>query len=134
MTATEPFEKVTVEWAVAPKDRRKARGFTKIGTATLLADDPKAVEHYRNGGKVLRYWRVESVAEWRFTELDPSDWISKYARSLDEDIQDCTCIEYCDEDPKTACNLSGRPHVHPSRRKGDGFGPCPVHPERPGDH
>ena len=53
---------------------------------------------------------------------------------LDE-IDDCTCIEYCDQDPKTACSLSGRPHVHPEIPGMPGvYGPCPIHPERPGDH
>ncbi|MFF1678786.1 hypothetical protein ACFVYG_22440 [Streptomyces sp. NPDC058256] len=51
--------------------------------------------------------------------------------SLDE-IQDCTCVEFCDEDPKTACTLSGRRHVHPAGQ-GAGFGPCPVHLDAPGD-
>lgn len=54
------------------------------------------------------------------------------ARSL-ENIEDCTCVEYCDEDPRTACSLSGIPHVHPDNGSGT-FGPCPVHPDRPGDH
>ncbi|MFJ1757353.1 hypothetical protein [Kitasatospora sp. NPDC088134] len=49
-------------------------------------------------------------------------------------IDDCTCIEYCDEDPKTACSLSGTPHVHPETPGRPGItGPCTVHPERPGD-
>ncbi|MFD7861527.1 hypothetical protein [Streptomyces sp. NPDC059783] len=53
---------------------------------------------------------------------------------LDE-IDDCTCIEYCDEDPKTKCGLSGIPHVHPEDPNHPGaYGPCPVHPGRPGDH
>ncbi|MEU0234102.1 MULTISPECIES: hypothetical protein [unclassified Streptomyces] len=52
--------------------------------------------------------------------------------ALDE-IQDCTCVEYCNEDLKTACALSGRRHVHPASQ-GAGFGPCPVHPDAPGDH
>ncbi|MCA1845096.1 MAG: cysteine/serine-rich nuclear protein [Actinobacteria bacterium] len=52
-----------------------------------------------------------------------------------EDLDDCTCIEYCDEDPKTACSLSGIPHVHPETPGWPGItGPCPVHPGRPGDH
>ncbi|WP_406834826.1 hypothetical protein ACICHK_00180 [Streptomyces sp. AHU1] len=51
--------------------------------------------------------------------------------ALDE-IQDCTCVEFCNEDPKTACSLSGRRHVHPAGQ-GSGFGPCPVHPDAPGD-
>jgi hypothetical protein len=49
-----------------------------------------------------------------------------------DEIQDCTCVEFCAEDPKTACTLSGRQHVHPAGQ-GSGFGPCPVHPDVPGD-
>ncbi|MGP3951305.1 hypothetical protein [Streptomyces sp. 7N604] len=52
--------------------------------------------------------------------------------TLDE-IQDCTCVEFCNEDPKTACRLSGRRHVHPASQGSTGFGPCPVHPDAPGD-
>lgn len=47
--------------------------------------------------------------------------------TLDQ-IQDGTCVEFCDEDPKTACGLSGRRHVHPASQ-GAGFGPCSVHPD-----
>lgn len=54
------------------------------------------------------------------------------ATSALDEIQDCTCVEFCDEDPKTACSLSGRRHVHPASQ-GPGFGPCPVHPDAPGD-
>ncbi|MET8411731.1 hypothetical protein ABZV34_27160 [Streptomyces sp. NPDC005195] len=49
-----------------------------------------------------------------------------------DEIQDCTCVEFCDEDPKTACSLSGRRHVHPASQE-PGFGPCPIHPDAPGD-
>lgn len=56
------------------------------------------------------------------------------AKMMDE-IDECTCIEHCNEDPKTACSLSGIPHVHPETPGSPGItGPCPVHPERPGDH
>ncbi|MEU8682907.1 hypothetical protein [Streptomyces sp. NPDC048611] len=58
--------------------------------------------------------------------MQQSDW---------DEIDACTCIEYCDEDPKTACGLSGIPHVHPETPGWPGItGPCPVHPGRPGDH
>lgn len=51
------------------------------------------------------------------------------------EILECTCIEHCAEDPKTACSLSGIPHVHPETPGFPGItGPCPIHPERPGDH
>ena len=46
---------------------------------------------------------------------------------------DCTCVENCAEHPPTACSLSGVPHVHPDDGSGT-FGPCPVHPDAPGDH
>ncbi|MEW1568437.1 hypothetical protein AB0454_36350 [Streptomyces sp. NPDC093509] len=49
-----------------------------------------------------------------------------------DEIQHCTCVEFCNEDPKTVCSLSGRRHVHPASQ-GAGFGPCPVHPDAPGD-
>jgi hypothetical protein len=52
-----------------------------------------------------------------------------------EDLDACTCIEFCDQDPATACSLSGTPHVHPEIPGHPGvYGPCPVHPNRPGDH
>lgn len=45
----------------------------------------------------------------------------------------CTCVTDCAEDPATACSLSGEPHVHPDNGEGT-FGPCPFHPDAPGDH
>lgn len=45
---------------------------------------------------------------------------------------DCVCVVSCDEDPDTACSLSGTLHVHPDNGSGC-FGPCPVHPDAPGD-
>ncbi|WP_460071097.1 hypothetical protein [Streptomyces sp. YKOK-I1] len=58
----------------------------------------------------------------------------KETNPMDE-IEDCTCVEHCDEAPKTACRLSGTPHVHPEIPGRPGvYGPCPVHPDRPGDY
>lgn len=48
------------------------------------------------------------------------------------DPSECTCVVSCAEDPATACSLSGRPHVHPDDGRGI-FGPCPEHPDAPGD-
>jgi hypothetical protein len=49
------------------------------------------------------------------------------------DFTDCTCVENCGEHPPTACSLDGFiPHVHPDDGSGT-FGPCPVHPDAPGD-
>lgn len=46
----------------------------------------------------------------------------------------CTCVMSCADDPASACSLSGTWHVHPNSYPGDVFGPCPVHPDAPGDH
>lgn len=43
-----------------------------------------------------------------------------------EELTQCTCVRDCDDDPHTACSLSGTWHVHPGE-------PCPVHPEAEGD-
>lgn len=45
---------------------------------------------------------------------------------------ECTCVHTCAEDPVTACSLSGTWHVHPDDGLGI-FGPCPEHPDAPGD-
>lgn len=37
---------------------------------------------------------------------------------------DCTCIEWCEQDPATRCSLSGEWHQHSDE-------PCPVHPDVP---
>lgn len=54
------------------------------------------------------------------------------ADDTQDEVRDCTCVEFCNQDPKTACSLSGRRHVHPASQR-SGFGPCPVHPDAPGD-
>ncbi|MFG2864695.1 hypothetical protein [Streptomyces sioyaensis] len=43
----------------------------------------------------------------------------------------CTCVTNCDE-AKGGCSLAGRRHVHPRTRTGQ-YGPCPEHPDAPGD-
>jgi hypothetical protein len=58
------------------------------------------------------------------------DGTGKIERS--DDWTDCVCVVSCADDPPTACSLSGEPHVHPDDGSGI-FGPCPVHPEAPGD-
>lgn len=43
----------------------------------------------------------------------------------------CECVKDCAQRPASACSLSGDWHVHPLT---EGiFGPCPVHPDAPGD-
>lgn len=54
-------------------------------------------------------------------------------RTLAQEVADCTCVVSCADHPPTACSLSGIPHVHPDDGSGT-FGPCPVHPDAPGDH
>lgn len=48
------------------------------------------------------------------------------------DMGDCTCLYSCADDPAEACSLSGDWHVHPQDARGV-TGPCPVHPDAPGD-
>jgi hypothetical protein len=56
------------------------------------------------------------------------------ADAIDRDrrAEECRCVVSCADDPDTACSLSGIPHVHPDTDS-DTFGPCPVHPDAPGD-
>jgi len=56
-----------------------------------------------------------------------------WAPDLLREVADCVCVTDCAEHPPTACSLSGIPHVHPDNGSGT-FGPCPVHPDAPGDH
>jgi hypothetical protein len=44
---------------------------------------------------------------------------------------ECRCVYSCADDPPTACHLSGDWHTHPD--EDGGFGPCPAHPDAPGD-
>jgi hypothetical protein len=46
--------------------------------------------------------------------------------------EECVCVFSCAEDPATRCSLSGQWHVHPDDGTGT-FGPCPAHPDAPGD-
>lgn len=52
--------------------------------------------------------------------------------TTDEDLAACRCVQSCADDPTTVCSLSGQPHVHPDDGTGV-FGPCPTHPDAPGD-
>jgi hypothetical protein len=52
--------------------------------------------------------------------------------NTDLDIDGCTCVQWCEQDPATACSLSGIEHVHPDDGSGI-FGACPNHPDAPGD-
>lgn len=58
--------------------------------------------------------------------------MAELGREPSDDAADCTCVVSCADDPDTACSLSGRPHVHPDDGTGV-LGPCPVHPDAPGD-
>lgn len=60
----------------------------------------------------------------------------KQPRITDANWYDCTCVFSCGEDPATRCSWHNVEwHVHPrgAGRYGDLFGPCPVHPDAPGD-
>lgn len=47
-------------------------------------------------------------------------------------VLDCMCLVSCASDPLTRCSLSGQWHTHPDDGTGV-YGPCPVHPDAPGD-
>ncbi|MFL4491692.1 hypothetical protein ACJ6WD_10575 [Streptomyces sp. VTCC 41912] len=114
-----------------------------LHTVSYAGSNPQDAELYRppvkraGKGKKTRRPRQEDVTE--FVKL--GSLLSRELRELRtvkpsevlKEIDDCTCVEFCDEDPNSACSLSGIPHVHPAAQ-GLGFGPCPEHPDRPGDH
>ncbi|MET9776240.1 hypothetical protein ABZ023_18600 [Streptomyces sp. NPDC006367] len=100
-----------------------------------------------------RYFRVEHVMRhpdrgiwravgWERTGRPEAPWHGDFH---DEDeFEDwtllrhhdaCACVTHCDQDPATACSLSGIRHVHPAVPGRPGaYGPCPDHPDAPGDH
>lgn len=50
-----------------------------------------------------------------------------------KDKPECTCVHDCAGE--TRCSLSGQWHVHPDSPQWPGlYGPCPIHPDAPGDH
>jgi hypothetical protein len=94
----------------------------------LVVDEGSALGLLARGidlGALLRMGRKNSLA---LSPMSPEE-----RRALYRQVMECTCVENCAEDPRTACSLSGIPHVHPDDGSGT-FGPCPVHPDRPGDH
>jgi hypothetical protein len=58
--------------------------------------------------------------------------MTKTAGVVLDEAADCECVFSCADDPATACSLSGTWHVHPLMGSGI-FGPCPAHPDAPGD-
>jgi hypothetical protein len=100
-----------------------------LTTAQMTAARTTVTEHL-NMEKVMGRPDTHATPHYRtaVTKLDTA-----LSRAAAREMGDCTCVEACNEDPATACGLSGRPHTHPASQ-GPGFGPCPVHPGRPGDH
>ncbi|MGW2421461.1 hypothetical protein ACWC0C_19805 [Streptomyces sp. NPDC001709] len=101
----------------------------------------------------VRYFLVEHVMRhpdrgiwravgWERTGLPEAPWhggfhdegeFKDWTALLPDDA--CTCVTHCDQDPATACSLSGIRHVHPALPGRPGaYGPCPEHPDAPGDH
>lgn len=85
----------------------------------------------RHDGRGWTLARLDLVADRHRCLPRVSDADDSTDSTLDQ-IQDCTCVEFCDDDPKSACGLAGRRHVHPASQ-GAGLGPCSVHPDAPGD-
>lgn len=95
------------------------------GTYWLLGD-PRDPAHGPN------FELVDELRRRHDQLIEIPSALSTDPREVVNEIDECTCVTFCDEDRASACSLSGVPHVHPAAQ-GDGFGPCPVHPERPGD-
>ncbi|MCM2430947.1 DUF262 domain-containing protein [Streptomyces sp. RKAG337] len=106
-------------------DRRAQFQVAEFRTAASIADEAAAFVLVNGGGTPQSRDDMNRARSAAGVPEEESD-------STADEIQDCTCIEFCDQDPATACTLSGRRHVHPRDKNGE-FGPCPVHPEAEGD-
>jgi hypothetical protein len=88
----------------------------EYGTVTRPSNDPSLI--------FVRYDAQPPAADGQATPIH---------RLRVLDIGDCTCLYSCGDDPAEGCSLSGREwHVHPQDRRGV-TGPCPLHPDAPGD-
>lgn len=58
-------------------------------------------------------------------------WVPSDGGDVRRSDDECRCVFSCADDPPTACHLSGQWHTHPDEE--GGFGPCPAHPDAPGD-
>ena len=87
----------------------------------VVAMDFASIENLARGRCVKDSRRVVRV-----------DHGSRLANKTTGDWRSCNCVTDCDDDPASACSLSGQLHVHPQDDLGR-FGPCLVHPDAPGD-
>lgn len=95
-------------------------------------------------GPIVRTTGVEGQRTGSTTFIPGGDrppwWAARFAldHHPDPDMRgeretgECVCVLSCADDPPTACSQSGRWHTHPDDGSGT-FGPCPVHPDAPGD-
>ncbi|WP_435244305.1 hypothetical protein [Streptomyces sioyaensis] len=110
------------EWRIPPlTDEEYAHAFADWPELAVFGED-LVKELSRHHG--IRY--VRSLAQ-RAVKNVPA--LAAARREAEEGT--CTCVTNCDE-AKGGCSLAGRPHVHPRSRTGQ-YGPCPEHPDAPGD-
>jgi hypothetical protein len=118
---------MTFSWDVR-KDVLKFHSGFKFDFGAEQVSGKADPETYRNAQRFIDQIELAALADMQAKESR----MANDNRSIRQENDLCTCVEACDEDPATACGLAGQPHVHPASQ-GPGFGPCPVHPERPGD-
>lgn len=103
-------------WAVSAVDWSASRYAPGPGSVSICLDPKDQEAHEMNQAHLEETQRAARAAAEPHTD-------------------ECTCVINCVEDPKTACSLSGKRHVHPAIPGRPGvYGPCPEHLDAPGDH
>ncbi|SHU66420.1 Uncharacterised protein [Mycobacteroides abscessus subsp. abscessus] len=110
----------TIEWGVVLDD---------AGSTDLYDDEQEARTAAGSGVLVKVSTTIEVVP---VTTPIPGN---KEATTMSiTTMAECTCIYDCSNDHASRCSLSGSWHVHPDDPQTSGvFGPCPIHPDAPGD-
>ncbi|WP_331732931.1 hypothetical protein OG613_48945 (plasmid) [Streptomyces sp. NBC_00015] len=116
-TATMPLEQLV--------DAVEAASWRK--TPDEVAAMPWVAEAINQHDPLIRALGKRAELARRQHQVALVDWIQQ--------DRECTCVTHCAEDPATACSLSSKErHVHPALPGHPGvYGPCPRHPDAPGD-
>ncbi|MFJ4342660.1 hypothetical protein [Streptomyces sp. NPDC088915] len=110
----------------APEPRPARGPMTEEKAAALIKEEPELA--------LLGTAWVKNLSKFGLRPFQMLNLV-RHVRSRSASEDECTCVTNCAEDPKTACALSGRRHVHPAIPGRPGvYGPCPEHPDAPGDH
>ncbi|WP_331762508.1 hypothetical protein OG612_45605 (plasmid) [Streptomyces sp. NBC_01527] len=106
-------------------------GFTAPEETTLFRAELITTHPVHKTLRAIGWQRTAtSGSPWREASFDGAEFAEM--RLLPEP-DECTCVITCAEDPASACALSGQRHVHPDPSGLGTFGPCPEHPDAPGD-